>query len=146
MYIWPAIYSYVLSLKLRFLWNPQKCMSTNFNEFTVLFVTCREYWITLQCVYIYMYIITMYMYILKSIPIFRTEIKLLKPLDKCAKDIGPTMKNYSISNVKNCFCIYNVHMIFFFQWCDVPISNYDFCGLHITNGGRGLKTNHFNNN
>lgn len=52
----------------------------------------------------------MYMYILKSIPIFRTEIKFLKPLDNCAKDIGPTMKNYSISNVKNCFC-----MIFFFN-------------------------------
>lgn len=62
-----------------------------------------------------MYIITMYMYILKSIPIFRTEIKLLKPLDNCAKDIGPTMKNCSISNVKNCFCIYNVRMIFFFN-------------------------------
>lgn len=42
------------------------------------------------------------MYILRSMPIYRTEPK---PLDNYSKVTGPTMENYRISYVNNCFCI-----------------------------------------
>lgn len=77
------------------------------------YYTCNLNGIILECVYMYIITIYTHMYILRSMPIYTTEPK---PLDNCSKVTGPTMENYRISYVNNCFCIYRpITYIRFFQ-------------------------------